>query len=389
LIGRRDSNSLTGLAVNPLPHPHFAPCTIIFGRRIDSVRWLRPSQPIHDYLLPGFIDLQINGAYGIDVMAATATDLIELAHCLAHDGTTSWMPTVITAPLNDLERADATIAEAMEAQTAISRTSARASGASGAAILGMHLEGPFISPHRLGAHPPLNLLPTDDALDRVLRLRSLRMITIAPELDGALDAIPRLVARGVTVALGHSEATYAQALAAVAAGATTTTHTFNAMGPMHHREPGLVGAALTHPQLYPAVIADGVHVHPAALTLVCRSPNAYLVSDRVAPAGMASTSAMPLFGGLITNATVSADAVRLPNGTLAGATASILDGLRLLSQDSLIDRAAFPRLSSGAAAELLGLSDRARLQPRARADLLLLDRDFRLKAVFLAGRDLN
>ena len=233
--------SLTGLAVNPRPHPHLAPCKITFGRRIDSVRWLRSSRPIHDYLLPGFIDMQVNGAYGIDVMAATATDLLELAHCIAHDGTTSWMPTVITAPLDDLERTDETIAEAMAAQTAISRTSARASRAPGAAILGMHLEGPFISPRRLGAHPSLNLLPTDDALDRVLRLRSLRMITIAPELDGALDAIPQFIARGVTVALGHSEATYAQALAAVAAGATTTTHTFNAMGPMHHREPGLAG----------------------------------------------------------------------------------------------------------------------------------------------------
>jgi N-acetylglucosamine-6-phosphate deacetylase len=389
LTRRGDSNSLTGLAVNPLPHPHFAPCTITFGRRIDSVRWLRSSRPIHDYLLPGFIDLQVNGAYGIDVMPATAADLLELAHCLAHDGTTSWMPTVVTAPIDDFERADAIIFEAMAAQTVISRTSARASGAPGAAILGMHLEGPFISPHRLGAHPPLNLLPNDDALDRVLNLRSLRMITLAPELDGALDAIPRFVARGVTVALGHSEATYAQTLAAVAAGATTTTHTFNAMGPMHHREPGLTGAALTHPQLYPAVIADGVHLHPAALSLVCRSPNAYLVTDRVAPAGTASTSAMPLFGGLIPNATVVRDAVRLSNGTLAGATASILDGLRLLAQASLIDRAVFPRLSSGAAAELLGLSDRARLQPHARADLLLLDRDFRLKAVFLAGRDLN
>jgi N-acetylglucosamine-6-phosphate deacetylase len=384
-IRRRDSNSLTGLAVNPLPHPHFAPCTITFGRRIDSVRWLRSSRLIRDYLLPGFIDLQINGAYGIDAMTATATDLLELAHCLAHDGTTSWLPTVITAPLDDFERADAVLAEAMAAQSGSSRTS----GTPGAAILGMHLEGPFISPYRLGAHPPLNLLPTDEALDRVLRLRSLRMITIAPELDGALDAIPRFVARGVIVALGHSDATYAQTLAAVAAGATTITHTFNAMGPLHHREPGLVGAALTRLQLYPAVIADGVHVHPAALSLVCRSPNAYLVSDRVSPAGVASTSAMTLFGGLIANATVVRDAVRLANGTLAGATASILDGLRLLTQDALIDRATFPRLSSGAAAELLGLSDRARLQPRARADLLLLDRDFRLKAVFLSGRDLN
>ena len=145
----------------------------------------------------------------------------------------------------------------------------------------MHLEGPFISPVRLGAHPALNLLPTGDVLERVMRLRSLRMITLAPELEGALEAIPRFVKRGVTVALGHSDATYEQAMAAVAAGATAVTHTFNAMRPLHHREPGLIGAALTHPKLYPAVIADGVHVHPAALAMVCRSPNAMLVSDRV------------------------------------------------------------------------------------------------------------
>jgi N-acetylglucosamine-6-phosphate deacetylase len=193
----------------------------------------------------------------------------------------------------------------------------------------------------------------------------------------------------VTAALGHSDATYDQALPAIAAGATTVTHTFNAMRPFHHREPGLIGAALTHPKLYPAVIADGVHVHSAALSLVCRSPNAYLVSDRVAAAGTAGFSPVDLFGGLIPDVHVLGDAARLPDGTLAGATTSILDGLRLLTDSSLVDGTAFPRLSSGSAAALLGLSDRARLTPRARADLLLLDRDFRLKAVFLSGRDLN
>jgi N-acetylglucosamine-6-phosphate deacetylase len=391
LISRRRPRSLTGLAVKPLPRPHFAPCTITFGRQIDSVRWLRPSRPfrdVHDYLLPGFIDLQVNGAYDIDVMAATVSDLLELSHCLAHDGTTSWMPTVITAPLDNLERADAVIAEAMAVQAANARSSRRSSSL-GAVILGLHLEGPFISPHRLGAHPPLNLLPVGDALERVMRLRSLRMITIAPELEGAVDAIPRLVARGVTVALGHSDATYAQTLAAVAAGATTVTHIFNAMRSFHHREPGLVGAALTHSQLYTGVIADGIHVHPAALSLVCRLPNTYLVSDRVAAAGAASVSLGSLSSGLIRDARVIGDAVRLPNGTLAGATASILDSLHVLARASLIEPAIFPRLSSGASAELLGLTDRARLTRGARADLLLLDHDFKLKAVFLAGQDLN
>ena len=215
------------------------------------------------------------------------------------------------------------------------------------------------------------------------------MITLAPELEGALDAIPRFIGRGVTVALGHSDASYDQALAAIAAGATTVTHTFNAMRPLHHREPGLIGAALTHPGLYPAVIADGVHVHPAVLSLVCRSAKAFLVSDRVGPAGTASTSSMSLFGGFIRDARVIEGAARLPDGTLAGATATILDGLHLLSRHSLVEPAAFPRLFSGNAAGLLGLADRGRLTPRARADLLLLDRDFRLKAIFLAGNELD
>jgi N-acetylglucosamine-6-phosphate deacetylase len=345
------------------------------------VRWHRPSKQVDDYLLPGFIDLQINGAYGIDVMSATAADLVELAHCLAHDGTLAWMPTVITAPLDQIERTGVAIKDAITAQ-------ANAKMA-GAAILGMHLEGPFISPTRRGAHPAFDLAPAGEALERVARLPSLRMITLAPELEGALDAIPRLAARGVTVALGHSDATYDQAVAAVDAGATAVTHTFNAMRPLHHREPGLIGAALTHPMLYPAVIADGVHVHPAALGLVCRSPNAILVSDRVTLAGADTVAPMPLFGDLIGNTRIANGAARLPDGTLAGATASILDGLRLLIRRGTIDPAAAARLSSGAAARLIGARDRARIAPRAHADLILLDRDWQIKAVFIAGRELD
>jgi N-acetylglucosamine-6-phosphate deacetylase len=291
---------------------------------------------------------------------------------------------VITSPLDQIERVDAVLDEAIAAEASTAKR-----GLPRASLLGMHLEGPFISPLRLGAHPALNLAPADEALERVMRLRTLRMITLAPELDGALEAIPRFVKRGVIVALGHSEATYEQALAAVAAGATAVTHTFNALRPLHHREPGLIGAALTHPKLYPAMIADGVHVHPAALGMVCRSPNALLVSDRVTPAGADMAAPMQLFGKEIASPRIADGAVRLPDGTLAGATSSILDGLCLLLRDGLIDPAAVARLSSGAAAELVGLRDRGRIEPRAQADLILLDRDWRIKAVFVAGRELD
>jgi N-acetylglucosamine-6-phosphate deacetylase len=383
-VPTRRVTALTALAVNRLPSPHFAPCTVGFGQHINSVEWHRSAKKTDGYLLPGFIDLQVIGACGIDVMAATAGDLLELAHCVAHDGTTAWMPTVITAPLEQIDRADAVIHEAMSAQAV-----AADRGLPRAAILGLHLEGPFISPLRRGAHPALNLLPTGEALERILRLRSLRMITLAPELEGALEAIQRFVARGVIVALGHSDATYEQAVAAVQAGATAVTHTFNAMRPLHHREPGLIGAALSDPKIYPAVIADGVHVHPAALSLVCRSPRAFLVSDRVTPAGTDLAAPMPLFGGQIDSARIADGAARLADGTLAGAIATIGDGLRLVINHAAIDPPAVERLSSGAAAELIGLRDRGRVEPRARADLILLDRDWRLKAVFVGGRELN
>jgi N-acetylglucosamine-6-phosphate deacetylase len=385
----RDHTRLAGLAVNPLPRPHFAPCTVSFTDRIEAVRWRRPSKDAGDYLLPGFIDLQVNGAYGIDVMAASASDLLELSHCLAHDGTTAWMPAVITSPLEQIERADAIIREAIAEQARLKR--AALSGLRtpvGATILGMHLEGPFISPIRLGVHPPYDLSPADEEFERILHLRSLKLITLAPELDGALEAIPRFIARGVTVSIGHSEATYDETGAAIGAGTRMVTHTFNAMRPLHHREPGPSGAALTHPGVYPSIIADGVHVHPAALALACRARNAFLVSDRAAPAGT-DGAATSLFGGLINGASVIDDAVRLPDGTLAGASASILDGLRLLLNHSLIDPAAMPRLTSGAAAELIGLRSRGRIAPRARADLLLLDSDLKLKAVFIGGRELD
>src|SRR5271163_3104332 len=176
-------NQLTGLI---LARTRFggvvSPGDLTFDDRV--VRLRKHQNAIDDYIIPGFIDLQVNGACGIDVMSATAGELLELAHCLAHEGTTGWLPTVITSPLETIERVDAVIAEAMAAQAETDRVAPNDSASlPGATILGMHLEGPFISPNRRGVHPPFNLLPLGAALDRVSRLKTLKLITLAPELD--------------------------------------------------------------------------------------------------------------------------------------------------------------------------------------------------------------
>src|SRR5262249_55980547 len=158
--------------------------------------------------------------------------LIEISKHLAREGTTAWLPTAVTSPIDKIEQVHRAIAEAIEIQ-------ARDDSA-GARILGMHLEGPFISPMRLGAHPPLNLDPRGEALEH------LKLITLAPELPGALDAIRRLSARGVVVSIGHTNATFEEASAGIAAGARMFTHLFNAMRPLNHRDPGVIAAALTN-----------------------------------------------------------------------------------------------------------------------------------------------
>ena len=364
----------------------FEPGAVSFNRRIVEIEKRRRRDGTHDYIFPGFIDLQVNGAYGIDVMSASVEELLELSHCLAHEGTTGWLPTVITSPLDQIERCDAIIAEAMAAQAEqVRRAGSRA--LVGASILGMHLEGPFISPMRLGVHPPLNLLPQGEALEWVLQLKSLKLITLAPELEGALDAIRMLTERGIAVSIGHTDATYAQAAAGVEAGARMFTHVFNAMRPFHHREPGAVGAALTLPGVFSALIADSVHVHPAALG-IARRWGALLTTDRVALAGAKGVS-MPLFGGLVMEARIDNGAARLPDGTLAGSIITMLESVRTMIKHGLMNDWSIRRRTSEAAAEVLGLKDRGIIKSRARADLILVDPRLNIKAVFVGGRELD
>ena len=248
----------------------------------------------------------------------------------------------------------------------------------------MHLEGPFISTARLGAHPAHNLVPRGEALERVAALPALRMITLAPELDGALEAVAQLSVRGIAMSLGHTDATLEQAQAAVGAGARMFTHTFNAMAPLDHRNPPAAAAAMLPSPAWAAVIADGVHVHPAMLRLLFLARGAggiCLTTDRVATgtvSGASPLAAAALAGG----------AARMPDGRLAGSVISMLDAVRVMVDHAGASVGEAALMASANPARVLGLGDRGRIEAGAIADLIVLGPGLELKAVFIGGREL-
>ncbi len=353
---------------------------ITFTDRITAIESASDAG-IEDYILPGFIDLQVNGSHGIDVMDAAGDALAALGRHLAREGTTAWMPTAVTAPIEKIAQVHETIAGAIE--------NSRVDNSAGeAAILGMHLEGPFISPLRLGAHPALNLEPRAEAFERVLAMRALRLITLAPELPGGIDAIRRLTARAVVVSIGHTNATLEEANAGIAAGARMFTHLFNAMRPLNHRDPGVVAAALAPSPALAAIIPDGVHVHPAILRLAYRArgiDGIILVTDKVA---LAKTSGGERNVGRA-RATIRDGAARLDDGTLAGSIISMLDGVRVMVERAGVGIGDAAVMAATNPANLVGAVDRGRIQAGARADLIVLTRALELKSVFLSGRELT
>ncbi|HVA39835.1 MAG TPA: N-acetylglucosamine-6-phosphate deacetylase [Candidatus Binataceae bacterium] len=358
LIARTDGSTLPGI--------------VGFGEAIESVEAGGGADAI-DYIVPGFIDLQINGRGAIDVMNASTGALCELSAELAREGTTAWLATAITSPLARIESVAAKITAAIAAAADTTGT-----------ILGMHLEGPFISAARRGAHPAHNLEPRGVALERVTALPALRMITLAPELDGALEAIAALCARGIAVSLGHTDASLEQAQAAVAAGARMFTHTFNAMAPLDHRHPGAAAAATLPSRAWAAVIADGVHVHPAMLRLLYLARGAggiCLTTDRVATGAAAGES--PLAA-----AAVADGAARMPDGRLAGSVISMLDAIRIMVERAGASVGEAALMASTNPARVLGLGERGAIGAGARADLLVLGPGLELKAVFIRGREL-
>src|SRR5271157_1256416 len=230
-------------------------------------------------IAPGFIDLHIHGSAGYDVMSDSPEALPAIEQLLARHGVTSYFPTTVTAPLDATLHALERLADAIEKRERDRERQHEQENADGkgrAIPLGIHLEGPFISPARCGVHPPENLLaPTLTLFERFWQAARgrIRMMTIAPELEGAPEVIAEAARRGVCVSLGHSDADFAAAERGIAAGARHATHTFNAMRPLSHnnldhRNPGILGAVLTDRRLTADIIADGVHLDPAIVKLV-------------------------------------------------------------------------------------------------------------------------
>jgi N-acetylglucosamine-6-phosphate deacetylase len=326
------------------------------------------------YIAPGFVDVHVHGGGGHDAMGGRDA-LDGMARHLLRHGVTSFLPTGVSAPLADLYRFVDDVRDWM-----------LVAPADGAEPLGSNLEGPWLSFARKGAHDPALLRsPADLRLaDLEAHLGGLRLVTVAPELPGALDLIAWLHARGVATSMGHSASTLDEARAGYAAGGSSTTHLFNAMSGVDHRSPGLAVAALTDDTVYVELIADGEHVHSAIWPLITRTKptdRLMLVSDAIPLAGMGDGRAR--VGGLEVEV-VGRRVTLVGTTTLAGSVIALDTAVRNLVESGVALPMAVAAASRNPLA-MLGVSDRGRIAVGQRADLVELDEDLRVRRVMRGG----
>ena len=333
--------------------------------------------------IPGFVDVHIHGAGGHDVMEGTDEALAGVARTLARHGTTSFLATTVTASPDDICRSVEGIARYMSVQYETDQARAE--------VLGVHFEGPFISSARRGVHPKEWVqLPSAELLERFLRAASgsARILTIAPELLGAVPCIEAARNAGLVVAMGHTDATYEQARAAIARGVHHAVHVYNAMRPFSHRDSGVIGAVLTTPDVTAELIADGVHVEEAAMRILLQAKGAgcvILVSDGISATGMPDGKYK--LGKF--EVTVSDGVCRNTEGKLAGSTLTLDRALRNVVGMGFPLSDAVRMLTSNPA-KLLGLEfKKGALRVGADADIVLLDRDLQVTNVWARGMALN
>jgi N-acetylglucosamine-6-phosphate deacetylase len=327
----------------------------------------RPTWSVPGLVAPGFVDVHVHGGGGASFDGAAPEAVAKVVDTHLAEGTTAVVASLVTDSIDALAASCASLAAQADAGL----------------IAGIHLEGPWLNPRRAGAHEPSLLVPpTLEAVDRLVEAARghLRMVTLAPELPGALVVIPELVAAGVVVALGHTDATYDETRAALEAGATAATHLFNAMPPLHHREPGPV-AALLESSAYLELVADGVHVHPSVLGLAWRTDRSVLVTDAMAATGAGDGDYR--LGALSVD--VRGGVARLPSGAVAGSTSTLADSLRFATSRAGVPLPEALAAVTATPAAMLGLAGVGRLEPGAWADLVELSDDLQVDRVMRRG----
>lgn len=323
-------------------------------------------------LAPGFIDVHVHGGGGHSLLAADSGEVSAHSEWVISRGVTSFLATVCAL---DAEHGIACAEAAAEARC------------DGAQLLGVNFEGPFVSPQRRGALPSTWLAqPNRALLDRLLASAPVRVMTIAPELDGGLELVTAAAATGVRVSVGHTDATYEIARRAFEAGAAHVTHAFNAMRPLHHREPGPIAAAIEASGVTVEVIADGVHLHPATVRLLVRAlgrERACLVTDAVTPAGLGAG----VFRIGDEEAVMKDGSIRLPDGTIAGSAATMDAVVRNAVEWGVADAAGALEMASAVPAGAAGVGQRkGRIAAGYDADLVALSENFGVWGTWVGGR---
>jgi N-acetylglucosamine-6-phosphate deacetylase len=320
--------------------------------------------------IPGLVDLQVNGFAGVDLAAADEAGYRRAGEGLLESGVTAFQPTFITAPEEELTAALAAVP----------------AGPIGPRVIGVHLEGPFLSPLRLGAHPVVSRRDPDPALlRRLLAAGPVSEMTLAPELEGALELIDVLNEHGVVASCGHSDAPAEQADRAFERGAATVTHLFNAMRPLGHRDPGIAGAALARDDVVVQLILDGQHLADETAKVVWRAAagRVALVSDAIAAAGIGDGSYR--LGAV--DVEVRAGVARREDGVLAGSSRSLIDAVRSLHALG-VPLADAVHAATAVPARVIRRPDLGSLRVGAEGDIVVLNDSLEIRAVFVGGEDL-
>lgn len=330
-------------------------------------------QARNSIITPGLIDVHVHGSLGSDTMDATPTALAVMGSYFAAHGITSFLATTITAPSEQIKSAIDNVSDCLDQK-------------GGTQLLGVHLEGPYLSAKYRGAQPDDHLrAPDPNEYGAWLDTGVVRLVTLAPELPGASELIQLGAARGIQFAVGHSAADYDTVVRAADLGLRQATHTFNGMAGLHHREPGTVGAVLSDERIYAQVIADGVHLHPAVFKILMRVKGVgrtILITDAMRATGLPDGE-YELGAQRIV---VKQGVARAPNGSLAGSTLTLDAALRNAARFAgLSVREALP-MATSVPAEALGLAGKkGSLQPGADADITIFDQNFEVQKTIVGG----